>query len=131
MEKNRPSLDSAPPGPPEMQVRRGLQGVVSSRDSSQNGPTGAMPGLGGANAIAEKAMAAEKALGDLAQVMPDPGPITEVLTRLRAAVVQAMQSGGGPPQGGAPGGVAGIVAPPPPISPPAAGGIGMPAPPLQ
>lgn len=104
--------------------------MVKQRDAAQ---AGTMPGMGGPNAIGERAMAAEQALGSLAQVMPDPAPLTDIIARLRAAVLASLQSAGGPPQQGAPSGagLGGIVQPPPPVAPPAAGGMGMPAPPLM
>lgn len=127
--KKKPSLDE-PPSPPELRTRKGIAGMVKQRDDTQGGT---MPGMGGPNAIGERAMAAEQALGALAQVMPDPAPLTDIIARLRAAVLASLQSAGGPPQQGAPAspGLGGIVAPPPPVAPPAAGGMGMPAPPLM
>ena len=124
--KSEKSLDSAPAQPPEFQTRKGIADMTASRDAEQGGP---MPGMGGPNDIGQKAMAAEQALGALAQAMPDPAPIADIIARLRAAVISAIQSSSPPPQQGA--GLAGIVAPPAPVSPPAMGGMGMPAPPLQ
>lgn len=127
--KKKPSLDDSP-SPPELRTRAGIAGMVKSRDAEQGGT---MPGMGGPNAIGERAMAAEQALGALAQVLPDPAPLTDIIARLRAAVLAALQSSGAPPQQGAPAGagLGGVVAPPPPVAPPAAGGMGMPAPPLM
>ena len=127
-DKTKPNLDIAPPGPPEMRVRPSQRGIVASRDEEQNGAS--IPGLGGANAIASKAMAAEQALGDLAQLLPDPTVISELIARLRAAVVHGLRSSGSPEASGPPQGMAGIVAPPAPIGPPAMTGMGMPAPPM-
>src|SRR5512135_928176 len=112
--KGKPSLDNPPAGPPEMRTRKGIASMVDSRDDVQGGKPGAvMPGMGGPNAIGQKAMAAEAALGDLAQVLPDPSAINDIVQRLRAAVLAALQSAGAP--GGAPagppgGGLGGIVA---------------------
>lgn len=127
--KGKANLDKPPAAPPEYNVRPGLSSMVASRDAQQNGPGGAgsMPGMGGANAIGERAMAVENALGSLAQVMHDPAPISDIIARLRAAVVTELQSSGSPPQPSP--NLGGIVAPPSPISPPAMGGMGMPAPP--
>jgi hypothetical protein len=125
------SLDG-PPAPPELRVRKGIGGVVASRDAEQNGgpdnQQGTMPGMGGPNAIGTRAMAVEQAIGALAQVMPDPAPLTDILARFRAVVVSTLQSSATPqPPPGQ--GLSGVVAPPALIAPPAMSGPGMPAPP--
>lgn len=128
-DRPKPSLDDSPPAPPEQQVRPALAGIVKSREMADQG--GALPGLGGPNMIAERAMEAEKALAALAQALPDPAPVGDVIARLRAAVLAALQSSGQTQQPGAPGGLSTIVAPPGPIQPPPMGGVGMPPPPVM
>ena len=133
----RDSLDG-PPSPPELRVRKGLGGVVASRDAAQggvgpdSGPQGSIPGLGGPNAIGDAAMKVEQALGAFAQTIPDPAPVMDLVARFRAIAMTALSSSAAPGQPQPLGGqLTGIVAPPAPISPPAMNGPGMPAPPMQ
>ena len=77
------SLDDAP-SPPELRVRKGIGGVVASRDSEAGGPDnqqGTIPGMGGPNAIGSRAIEVEQAIGRLAQVMPDPAPLMDIVAR--------------------------------------------------
>ncbi len=136
--KNRYDSLDGPPSPPELRTRRGIGGVVDSRDATQGGvgpdtgPQGSIPGMGGPNAIGESAMKVEQALGAFAQTIPDPAPVMDLVARFRAIAMTALQSASSPGQPTPLGGqLSGIVAPPAPISPPAMNGPGMPAPPMQ
>jgi len=152
-DKSKANLDKAPPLPPELQTRPGIADLVASRDEAQNGPSvpgkpgappmmgmmnggngfgGVPPGMGGPNAIAQRSMAVEQAIGEWAKTLPDPAPAMNILAQVQAASVAALQSSAAPQPPSAGGaGMAGIVAPPTPIAPPAMGGMGMPAPPLM
>ena len=135
-DKNRRDELEGPPSPPELRTRRGISGVVASRDAEQGAADslapGAPPGIGGSNVIAQRAMDVEHAIGAFAQVIPDPAPIMQLVMQFRAVAAQALQSASAPGQATPMGGqLAGIVAPPAHIAAPAMQGPGQPPPPLM
>ena len=101
-DKNKRDTLEGPPAPPELRVRKGIATAVASRDQEQGAASGdapgSIPGLSGPNAIGQRAQVVEEAMGALAQVMPDPAPLIDILTRFRAAVITALQSASAPGQ---------------------------------